>query len=159
MCLKLLSLDRDLGDFFAYLDACGIDYAVALTSDHGIADIPERRRLAGVANAARIDQALTAERIGEAVRSRTALSGDILAGDDVVGDLYLDPALKGAERKRALDAVIADVRPSSAGRSRFSTTQIAATPAPSGDPRRWSLIERVRASFDRDALRRCLCAC
>ena len=34
-CLQLLSLDRDLGDFFAVLDRSGVDYAVALTADHG----------------------------------------------------------------------------------------------------------------------------
>jgi Uncharacterized proteins of the AP superfamily len=42
MCLQLLSLDRDLGDFFARLDSWGVDYAVALTADHGGLDIPER---------------------------------------------------------------------------------------------------------------------
>lgn len=30
MCLSLLSLDRDLGDAFAYLDRTGVDYAVVL---------------------------------------------------------------------------------------------------------------------------------
>ncbi len=30
MCLSLLSLDRDLGDVFAYLDRTGVDYAVVL---------------------------------------------------------------------------------------------------------------------------------
>ena len=45
MCLQLLELDRDLGDFFARLDGWGIDYAVALTADHGGLDIPERARL------------------------------------------------------------------------------------------------------------------
>ena len=30
MCLNLLSLDRDLGDAFAYLDRAGTDYAVIL---------------------------------------------------------------------------------------------------------------------------------
>lgn len=30
MCLNLLSLDRDLGDAFAYLDGTGVDYAVVL---------------------------------------------------------------------------------------------------------------------------------
>lgn len=30
MCLNLLSLDRDLGDAFAYLDRAGVDYAVVL---------------------------------------------------------------------------------------------------------------------------------
>src|SRR3546814_9251400 len=43
MCLQLASLDRDLGDFFTQLDAMGIDYAVALTADHGGNDLPERQ--------------------------------------------------------------------------------------------------------------------
>ncbi len=49
MCLQLLELDRELGDFLKLLDSRGIDYAVALTADHGGKDIPERERLAGVA--------------------------------------------------------------------------------------------------------------
>ena len=49
MCLQLLELDREIGDFLKLLDSRGIDYAVALTADHGGKDIPERERLAGVA--------------------------------------------------------------------------------------------------------------
>lgn len=33
MCLNLISLDRDLGDAFAYLDRSGTDYAVVLAGD------------------------------------------------------------------------------------------------------------------------------
>ena len=31
MCLELLALDRDLGDFLARLDGWGLTYAVTLT--------------------------------------------------------------------------------------------------------------------------------
>src|SRR3546814_15277217 len=44
MCLQMAGLDRELGDFFARLDATGIDYEVALTADHGGHDLPERHR-------------------------------------------------------------------------------------------------------------------
>src|SRR3546814_16190764 len=44
MCLQMLALDRELGDFFARLDATGIDYLVTLTADHGGHDLPERNR-------------------------------------------------------------------------------------------------------------------
>ena len=44
MCLQLLSLDQTLGKLFAVLDKTGIDYAVALTADHGGHDMPERNR-------------------------------------------------------------------------------------------------------------------
>src|SRR5205085_7083593 len=59
MCLQLLSLDRDLGDFLALLDRWKVNYAIALTADHGGLDIPERLRAKGVADAARIDPNLT----------------------------------------------------------------------------------------------------
>ena len=55
MCLQMLSLDRDLGDFLAFLDREVGDYAVVLTADHGGKDIPERERAAGVTGAARAD--------------------------------------------------------------------------------------------------------
>src|SRR3546814_14466893 len=44
MCLQMLALDRELGDFFARLDATGIDYLVTLTADHGGHEPPERHR-------------------------------------------------------------------------------------------------------------------
>ena len=51
MCLQLMELDREIGDFLGVLDSRGIDYEVALTADHGGKDIPERERLAGVSSA------------------------------------------------------------------------------------------------------------
>ena len=60
MCLQLLALDRELGDFFTSLDGRGIDYSVVLTADHGGLDVPERQRAAGHPDAARVDPKLTA---------------------------------------------------------------------------------------------------
>ena len=76
MCLQLLALDRSLGDFFAQLDRWGIDYAVALTADHGGLDMPERLRAKGVTDAQRVDPALTRQgdrRAGR--RGRLGLAG------------------------------------------------------------------------------------
>ena len=64
MCLQLTELDREIGDFLSVLNSRGIDYAVALTADHGGKDIPERERLAGVADAARVDAALNSRVMG-----------------------------------------------------------------------------------------------
>ena len=150
MCLQLLSLDRDLGDFFKRLDSWGIDYAVALTADHGGLDIPERMRLRGVADAARIDANLTPKIIGQDVAAETGLTGPILADVGVIGDLYLDEHLRGADRKRALEAVLAAYRRHPQIAAAFSKQEIAATSVPAGDPTKWSLIQRVRASFDRE---------
>jgi hypothetical protein len=148
MCLQLLELDRDLGDFFDRLDSWGVDYAVVLTADHGGLDIPERLRLRGVPDAARIDPNLTPAAISEAVRSETGLSGSILADVGVTGDLYLDWHLKGADRARALAAALAAYKRHPQVFAAFSKEEIARTPMPNGDPARWSVIERVRASFD-----------
>ena len=46
------------GDFFARLDATGIDYVVALTADHGGHDLPERNRQNAWPAAERVDKAL-----------------------------------------------------------------------------------------------------
>ena len=64
MCLQLLSLDRDLGDFFSLLDRTGIDYMVTLTSDHGGLDLPERDRQNAASGALRVDPALAATAMG-----------------------------------------------------------------------------------------------
>jgi arylsulfatase A-like enzyme len=148
MCLQLLSLDRSLGDFFELLDSWGVDYAVALTADHGGLDIPERLRAHGVADAARIDPKLKPRLIGEAVAKQLGLSGPILDDLGATGDLYLDANLTGADRTRASDAVIAAYRAHPQVAAVFARDEIMRTPMPSGDPVKWSLIERVRASFD-----------
>jgi hypothetical protein len=148
MCLQLLSLDRDLGDFLTVLDRSGIDYAVALTADHGGLDIPERLRTHGMPDAARIDPALTPKAVGDAVSKQTGIAGQILANIGVTGDLYLDSRLQGADRRRALDGALAIYRAHPQVAAAFSNDEIAATPVPSGDPVGWSVIQRVRASFD-----------
>ena len=148
MCLQLLELDRDLGDFFARLDGWGIDYAVALSADHGVADIPERERNQSLPARAPIDPALLPASISAAVRSATGLSGPILVGTGSVGDLYLDPAHKGADRAKAQAAVIAAYRKHGQVEAVFTKSEIAASPMPSGNPAQWPMIGRVRASFD-----------
>ncbi|MEO7564222.1 MAG: alkaline phosphatase family protein, partial [Sphingomicrobium sp.] len=75
MCLHLMSLDRDLGDFFAVLDRSGVDYAVALTADHGGEDVPERLQLQGVASAQRVDSALAASAVGKQIAAKLGLTG------------------------------------------------------------------------------------
>ena len=148
MCLQLLSLDRDLGDFFARLDIWGIDYAVVLTADHGGLDIPERLKAKGVTDAEWIDPALTAGKLGPAIAASTGLKGPIIAFGGPSTDIYLDPALRGADRAKAQAALLAAYRAHPQVSAVFTKDQIARTPLPSGDPVRWSIIQRVRASFD-----------
>ncbi|MEO7635025.1 MAG: alkaline phosphatase family protein, partial [Sphingomicrobium sp.] len=148
MCLQLTSLDRDLGDFMALLDRWGLDYAVALTADHGGLDIPERLRARGVADAAWIDPALAPKAIGTAVATKLGRSSSLIASGGPSGDIYLDPALTGADRARALSALAAAYRAHPQVAAIFTKAELGAAAAPSGDPAQWPLITRVRASFD-----------
>jgi predicted AlkP superfamily pyrophosphatase or phosphodiesterase len=147
MCLQLFSLDRDLGDFFRYLDSKGIDYLVMLTADHGGQDIPERKRLAGVAGAARVPASLYAAEMGKAIAAQLGLKGPVLFGD-AFGDIYVDSALSKADRARALAAAVAAYRAQPMVEAVFTHEQVKAAAQPTGSPDKWSLIERARASFD-----------
>jgi hypothetical protein len=148
MCLQLHSLDNDLGDFLVLMDRSGIDYAVMLTADHGGEDVPERLRLKGVSAAARSRPDLTPAAIGKAIGARLKLAGPVLIGDGAFGDVYFDPALKPADRRRAEQAALAAYRADPQVEVVFTKAQLARTPAPTASPNRWSLVERARASFD-----------
>jgi arylsulfatase A-like enzyme len=148
MCLQLLELDREIGDFLDQLDRWGIDYTVALTADHGGLDIPERLNAKGIAGAAWVDPALGAGRLGQAVAASTGLKGPIIAFGGPSGDIFIDPALQGADKAKARNALLAAYRAHPQVQAVFTKAQIARTAVPSGDPVKWSLIERVRASFD-----------
>ena len=146
MCLNLFDLDRELGDFFQLLDSRGIDYAVALTADHGGQDLPEREQLAGMTAAARVDPALEAGTIGRRIVGQLGLGGFGLSGG-TFGNIYVDRSLAPADRKRVLDAAIAAYRAHPQVEAVFTADQIAATPVPTGSPVGWTLLQRARASF------------
>ncbi|MDQ3077433.1 MAG: alkaline phosphatase family protein [Pseudomonadota bacterium] len=148
MCLQLFSLDRDLGDFFNYLDSKGIDYLVMLTADHGGLDIPERQRAQGVVGAARVDPALEPAAMGKALAARLGLAGPLLFGGGAFGDFYVDRALSGADRTRATTAAVAAYRAHPQVEAVFTRDQLRATASPTAAPDKWSMIERARASFD-----------
>jgi predicted AlkP superfamily pyrophosphatase or phosphodiesterase len=145
MCLQLLSLDRDLGDFFRLLDTSGVDYAVALTADHGGLDIPERMK-AFDPNAARVDPGLASRAVAKVIGEKLGIEGRLLFGGSY-GDIYLDHSLSAANRKRVLDAALAFYRAHPQVEAAFSAEQLSKLPIPSGRQDRWTLIERARASF------------
>ncbi|MEO6581732.1 MAG: alkaline phosphatase family protein [Sphingomicrobium sp.] len=146
MCLQLLSLDRDLGDFFALLDRSGLNYAVTLTADHGGEDIPERLRLKGVA-AARVDPALGAVQMGKQISARLKLSGPVLLGD-FSGDVYFDSSLKPGDRARAQVEALAAYSRHPQVEAVFTSGQLRRVAMPTTSPDKWTLAERARASFE-----------
>jgi hypothetical protein len=146
MCLQLLELDRELGDFLALLDARGLDYSVVLTADHGGKDIPERERLAGNAAAARARADLRASVMGPKLVAELGLKGPGLYGD-IGGDIYIDRDLGASDRKKLLAAAVAAYRAHPQVEAVFTAAELAATPVPAGSPTTWTLKQRARASF------------
>ena len=147
MCLQLLSLDRDLGDFLAFLDREVGDYSVVLTADHGGKDIPERERAAGVAGAARVDSAISASNVGKALATKFGLPGSLLYGSNF-GDIYVDRAAAMGQRGRVLAAAMAIYRAHPQVAAVFTHDQLLRTAIPITTPDKWTLIERARSSFD-----------
>jgi len=146
MCLQLLSLDRDLGDFFQLLDRSGIDYAVALTADHGSFEMPERAK-ERVSDAAHVDVALDASDVGKAIGQALGIQGPILHGE-WGGDIWVDGRLSPADRQRVIDQALRIYRAHPQVEAVFTKDEVARTPVATTTPDKWSLIERVRASFD-----------
>lgn len=143
----MLSLDRSLGDFFRMLDAEKIDYAVVLTADHGGVDIPERLRSKGIAQAARADPALGTADIGKAIAAKLHLNGPVLLGD-LASDVWIDRSLSPRDRTRAEREAIAIYKAHPQVEAVFTGRQIARMPLPTRSPDKWSIADRVRASFD-----------
>jgi predicted AlkP superfamily pyrophosphatase or phosphodiesterase len=148
MCLQMFALDRDLGDFFAHLDGKGIDYAVVLTADHGGEDLPERNRQNGVLEAKRIDPALIGSSMGKTLAAKLGLPGPVLFSDGGSGDFYIDRALAPAQRRRALEEAVRTYRAHPQVEAVFTSAEIRAAPPPVGPPDRWSILDRLKASFD-----------
>jgi predicted AlkP superfamily pyrophosphatase or phosphodiesterase len=147
MCLQLLSLDRDLAGFFQVLDAQGIDYSVVLTSDHGVMDIPERLRAKGVASAVRADPALETAQVGKAIAAKLGLSGPALLGD-LGNDVWIDRGLQPRDRARVEKQAVAYFKAHPHVEKVFTKRQIARIPLATTSPDKWTVGERVRASFD-----------
>lgn len=147
MCLNLLALDRELGDFLQALDAMGIDYAVALTSDHGGEDLPERVHAAGTEAAARIDPALDVDKLGAVIAQGLRLPGPVLLGGPS-GDVWIDDSLSPAQQQQVEAEALRIYRAHPQVEAVFTRTQVQAVPLPSGAPDTWTLLQRVRASFD-----------
>lgn len=145
MCLQMSGLDREMGAFFAKLDATGIDYAVALTADHGGHDMPERNRQNAWPDAARVDSALNPGALGKAVAERLKLPQPLLYGEG--GDYYLNTSLTAVQRK----AVLADILPQLRAHPHVEAVVTAEELQKHSISKRsadvWTLMDKLRASY------------
>jgi hypothetical protein len=148
MCIQLHQLDAALGDFFARLDARGIDYGVVLTADHGGFDMPERLRQQALPQAQRADVALLPKALGARVGAQLGLDPKgLFLAEGPAGDVWVRSDLTAAQKAAAIAAARADLLARPQVAAVFSADELAATPMPGGSPETWSLIERARASF------------
>jgi predicted AlkP superfamily pyrophosphatase or phosphodiesterase len=150
MCLQMLALDRELGDFFTRLDQTGIDYAVALTADHGGHDIPERNRQNAWPADQRVDKALDPQAIGKSVAEKLGLPQPLLYSDGPFGDMYLSKTLTPAQRKAAMAELIARFRAFPQVEAVVTGEELAARPISKAAPDVWSLLDKLRASYNAD---------
>jgi len=148
MCLQMFALDRDLGDFLALMDRSGIDYAVVLTADHGGLDIPERLRHHGVADAARADPGLDATEVGKQLAPRLGLTGTVLKGLGIAGDIWIDPSVPQAKKAAVIKAAKERYAAHPQVYAAYTKAEILALPMPSGSPVKWTVAQRIRASYD-----------
>ena len=148
MCIQVHQLDAVLGDFFAALDARGIDYAVVLTADHGGFDMPERLREQALPQAARADAALLPKAVGERVGAKLGLDPKgLLLAEGPSGDVWVRSDLTPEQKSAVVAAARADLLAQPQVAAVFTHAELAETPMPTGSPETWSLIQRARASF------------
>lgn len=147
MCLQLLSLDHTLGELFAVLDKTGVDYAVALTADHGGLDLPERSSESGSAGGARVDAALIASNMSKAIGPKFGLTGQVLYGGSF-GDIYVDPRLPKKQRDAVMAEAIRRYAAHPQVQAVYTRAQIEATARPKGPADSWTVLEELHESFD-----------
>jgi predicted AlkP superfamily pyrophosphatase or phosphodiesterase len=147
MCLQMAALDQAIGKLFAVLDRTGVDYAVALTADHGGHDLPERNRDHAAPMAARVDPALAASAVGKEIATKLGIAGATLVGG-AAGDIYFDSRLSQAQRSAVQAEALRRYAAHPQVQAVLTRAQIEATPMPKSPPETWTLLERARASFD-----------
>lgn len=145
MCIQMAWLDRQLGEFFARLDGAGIDYAVALTADHGGHDLPERNRQNAWPDAQRVDRALDPDAVGKAVAEKLGLPQPLLYGEG--GDYYFAKGLTAAQRKAALGEILPRLRAHPQVEAVVTREELEAHAISKRPADVWTLMDKLRASW------------
>jgi alkaline phosphatase len=150
MCAQLLGVDDNVGRILAALDATRQPYIVVLTADHGGHDLPERIKMHGVPDAARVDAALLPGNMSKQLAEEFNLPEPVLLGVSPFGDIYLARSVPENLRSRVLAAAKARYLAQPQVAAVFTAAELRRMPAPAGPVDDWSLAERFRASFDPD---------
>jgi predicted AlkP superfamily pyrophosphatase or phosphodiesterase len=148
MCVQMAELDKHLGRLFAALDKTGVDYTVVLTADHGGHDLPERNAQNGLPTAERAKNEIQVGTLGEKLAEKYKLPEPAIIGDGPFGDMYLSAKIPAGQRNAVLNEAVAAYKNSPQVEAVFTKAELIAAPAPTGHPEDWSIISRVKASFD-----------
>jgi predicted AlkP superfamily pyrophosphatase or phosphodiesterase len=148
MCAQLLSVDENVGRILAALDATHQPYVVVLTADHGGHDLPERNKIHGFLDAARVDAALLPANMSKQLAAEFNLSEPVLLGVAPFGDIYLARGMPDNVRSKVVQAAKAHYLAHPQVAAVFTPAELRRLPFPSESADEWSLAERFRASFD-----------
>lgn len=149
MCAQQLALDQTIGRLLAGLDRAGISYVVALTADHGGADVTERNRERGVTEAQRIDVNLLPENMSAQLARDLQLPEPIVLGtNDFANDVYLSAGIAAEKRAAVLNAAYIKYRSHPQVATVFTKNELISAAPPAGPVDEWTLLERARASFN-----------
>ncbi|HEX8553407.1 MAG TPA: alkaline phosphatase family protein [Sphingomonas sp.] len=147
MCIQMDQLDQALGGFLDVLDATGVDYQLMLTADHGAQDMTARQNQRAMPETA-VAPELRVSAVGDALATELGLKASPLLGSE--GDVYVDRALPAATRARVIAAAQRRFRAHPQVAAAYTAAEIAAQAPPTGPADEWTLLERARASFDRE---------
>jgi arylsulfatase A-like enzyme len=141
-------VDENVGRILSALDATHQPYVVVLTADHGGHDLPERNKIHGFIDAARVDAALLPANMSKQLAAQFNLPEPVLLGVAPFGDIYLARGIPDNVRSRVLEAAKARYLAQPQVAAVFTPAELRRLPSPSGPADEWSLAERFRASFD-----------
>ena len=148
MCAQLFGVDDNVGRILAALDATHQPYLVVLTADHGGHDLPERIKMHGVPDAARVEEPLLPANMSKQLAAEFNLPDPVLYGVSAFGDIYLAQTVPAGLRARVLAAAKARYLSHPQVAAVFTADELRRMPAPAGPVDEWSLADRFRASFD-----------
>lgn len=147
-CAQLMALDATLERMFTALDSKNIPYLVVLTADHGGHDAVERNQQQGLPAAQRVSSDLFPDAISTKLAAQFGINGATLLGDGPSGDVYLSADIPADKRSAVLTAAVSAYRASPQVEAVFTRSEIEAAPLPAGPIGEWSLLTRVRQSYD-----------
>lgn len=149
MCVQQLGLDQTIGRLLMALNRNGAPYIVALTADHGGADLPERNRERGVPDAQRIDLNLLPGKVSARLASELQLQEPVVLGKaEFNNDIYLSASIPADKRAAVLDTAYIKYRSHPQVAAVFTRNELIAAAPPSNPIDEWTLLERAKASFN-----------